>query len=228
MLMVPDAAIALLDAAAMIPDKAAAQPQVVRKKIAAPADRTQPVPKVAAAADRPCSRQRCATPEVAHVEPQAPGAYAGTELRRPKPDGAPAADAGPPRCRPPAAVRPRPPRPATVANAGLPMEGSEGRECHGRHRQPGVVACSTSRRRHPTTPRAKRTRSSRSLQDEGQQVGPSDEPQEADARKRRLSRSSSGQLKLVAIIAAVNRQPGPGRGILRQGVHPEGGHLSSA
>jgi type IV pilus assembly protein PilP len=81
------------------------QPQVVRKKIAAPADRAQPTPAVAAAQPRPAAPAAEPQPPVAQVKPPAAPVPAPAPAQPPKPAAPPAA-AGEPPPAPPAAVVP--------------------------------------------------------------------------------------------------------------------------
>jgi len=99
----------------------AAQPQVVRKKIAAPADRAQPAPKVAAAPPIPEAPAAEPKPLVAQVKPQDTPVPAPAPAQPPKP-------AEPPPPPPTSAALPvagaetPPAQPAAVVPAVLPMD----------------------------------------------------------------------------------------------------------
>jgi type IV pilus assembly protein PilP len=200
-------------------DKSAAQPQVVRKKIAAPADRTQPVPKVAAVQPQPTAPAAVPTPEVAHVKPQAP-VPAPTPPPKPVEPPPPTMSAALP-----VAEAEAPPAPAaTVTNAALPMEGVKKAASAMAVTDSQVSSLLNIQAPAPYNPKGKADPFEPFIKDEGQQVAKSMKPKRRTPQTP-LEQIELGQLKLVAIIAAVtgNRalvEESSGKGyILREGTY---------
>ena len=203
-------------------EKSAAQPQVVRKKIAAPADRTQPTPKVAAVQPRPEPPAADPRPSVAQVKPQDPPVPAPAPTPTPKP-----AEPLPPTksAALPVAETEAPSVPAAaVANAALPMEGVKKATNAIAVTDAQVASLLNIQAPAPYNPKGKADPFEPFIKDEGQQVAKS-----LKAKKRTpqtpLEQIELGQLKLVAIIAAVtgNRalvEESSGKGyILREGTY---------
>jgi Tfp pilus assembly protein PilP len=214
-------ALSLLWAGCDDSDKSAAQPQVVRKKIAAPADRIQPAPKVAAVQPQPTAPAAVPTPEEAHVKPQAP-----VPVPAPTPPPKPAEPPPPTKSAAlPVVEAEAPPAPAaTVTNAALPMEGVKKATSAMAVTDSQVSSLLNIQAPAPYNPKGKADPFEPFIKDEGQQVAKSMKPKRRTPQTP-LEQIELGQLKLVAIIAAVtgNRalvEESSGKGyILREGTY---------
>jgi len=201
-----------------------AQPQVVRKKIAAPADRTQPPPKPVAAQPIPEAPAAEPKPSVAQVKPQDTPVPAPAPAPTPPPK--PAEPPPPTKSAAlPVAETEAPSAPAAaVANAALPMEGVKKATNAIAVTDAQVASLLNIQAPAPYNPKGKADPFEPFIKDEGQQVAKS-----LKAKKRTpqtpLEQIELGQLKLVAIIAAVtgNRalvEESSGKGyILREGTY---------
>jgi type IV pilus assembly protein PilP len=215
--------LALLLASCDDSEKTTAQPQVVRKKITAPADRTQPTPKVAAAVQsKPEAPAPEPKPSVAQVKPQ--------ELPAPAPDPTP-----PPKPKEPppptkAAATPvaqapaQPAAPAAGPAATLPAAGGKKTDGTVAVTDAQMAALLNIQAPPPYNPKGKADPFEPFIKDEGQQVAKAMKPKKRTPQTP-LEQIDLGQLKLVAIIAATtgNRalvEESSGKGyILREGTY---------
>lgn len=185
----------------------AAQPQVVRKKIAAPADRTQPAPKAVAAsrpkAEAPPSESK---PELAQAKP--PEAREPVPAPAPKPP-APAPAAKTTETAP--AVAP-PPKPAAPAQQPSSAPETQGRMPGAAGRKPESALAATDdqvaallniQAPPPYNPMGKADPFEPFIKDEGQQVAKAMKPKKRTPQTP-LEQIDLGQLKLVAIVASAS------------------------
>ena len=211
----------LLSAGCDDSEKSAAQPQVVRKKIAVPADRTQPGPKVAAVQPPPTAPAAAPALEVAQVKPQPPGP-APAPIPPPKPVEPPPPTQS---AALPVVEAEAPPAPAAaVTNAALPMGGVNRVASAMAAADSQVSSLLNIQAPAPYNPKGKADPFEPFIKDEGQQVAKSMKPKKRTPQTP-LEQIELGQLKLVAIIAAVtgNRalvEESSGKGyILREGTY---------
>ncbi len=199
-------------------EKSASQPLVVRKKIAAPADRTLPTPKVAVVQPNPEAPAAEPTPEVAQAKPQAPPVSAPAQpLPRPAEPPPPTASVALPVAGAEAPV-------AAVSNAALTMDGvrKPAKDLSATDSQ--VASLLNMQAPAPYNPKGKPDPFEPFIKDEGQQVAKSLKPKKRTPQTP-LEAIELGQLKLVAIIAAAtgNRalvEESSGKGyILREGTY---------
>jgi type IV pilus assembly protein PilP len=194
--------LALLAASCEDSEPTAAQPQVVRKKIAAPADRTQPTSKAVAAsrpnAEAPPSEPK---PELAQAKP--PEAREPVQTPAPKPQ-APIPAAKTTEAAPAAAPRPTqqtPTAPDTQANTA----GSIGRKAENALAvtDDQVAALLNIQAPPPYNPKGKPDPFEPFIRDEGQQVVKAMKPKKRTPQTP-LEQIDLGQLKLVAIVASAS------------------------
>jgi type IV pilus assembly protein PilP len=215
--------VALLLAGCDDSEKTTAQPQVVRKKITAPADRTQPTPKVAAAVqpkpDVPAPEPK---PSVAQAKPQEVPAPAPAPTPPPKPKEPP----------PPTQTAATPATQATVQPAALATGPPAALPAAGGKKADGTLAVSDAQMAAllniqappPYNPKGKADPFEPFIKDEGQQVAKAMKPKKRTPQTP-LEQIDLGQLKLVAIIAATtgNRalvEESSGKGyILKEGTY---------
>src|SRR5512143_321666 len=221
--------LALLAAGCDDSEQTAAQPQVVRKKIATPADRTQPAPQGAAAA-RPKSEAPPSEPKPQLAQAKPPEAREAVATSAPKPQAAvPAAkttETAP-------AVAPASPQPGVTAQQLSPAPDAQANPAAAAGRKTEsamavtddqVAALLNIQAPPPYNPKGKADPFEPFIKDEGQQVAKSMRPKKRTPQTP-LEQIELGQLKLVAIIAAVtgNRalvEESSGKGyILREGTY---------
>lgn len=197
-------------------EKSASQPQVVRKKIAAPADRTLPAPKVAVAQPSPEAAPAEPAPMAAQTKPQDPPPPMPKPAEPPPPTKSVAL---------PVVEAAAPPVPAaTVANAALSVDGGRkpAKELSAADSQ--LASLLNMQAPAPYNPKGKPDPFEPFIKDEGQQVSKSLKPKKRTPQTP-LEQIELGQLKLVAIIAAAtgNRalvEESSGKGyILREGTY---------
>jgi len=214
--------LSLLPAGCDDSEKIAAQPQVVRKKIAAPADRTQPAPKVAVVQPKPIAPAAEPKPSVAQVKPQDPPVPAPAPTPPPKPaePPPPTKSAALPVVEAAAPAAPT----VAVANAALPMDGVKKATNAIAVTDSQVASLLNIQAPAPYNPKGKADPFEPFIKDEGQQVAKSLRPKKRTPQTP-LEQIELGQLKLVAIIAAAtgNRalvEESSGKGyILREGTY---------
>lgn len=214
--------LSLLPAGCDDSEKIAAQPQVVRKKIAAPADRTQPAPKVAVVQPKPIAPAAEPKPSVAQVKPQDPPVPAPAPTPPPKPvePPPPTKSAALPVVEAAAPAAPT----VAVANAALPMDGVKKATNAIAVTDNQVASLLNIQAPAPYNPKGKADPFEPFIKDEGQQVAKSLRPKKRTPQTP-LEQIELGQLKLVAIIAAAtgNRalvEESSGKGyILREGTY---------
>jgi len=214
--------LSLLPAGCDDSEKTAAQPQVVRKKIAAPADRTQPAPKVAVVQPKPIAPAAEPKPSVAQVKPQDPPVPAPAPTPPPKPaePPPPTKSAALPVVEAAAPAAPT----VAVANAALPMDGVKKATNAIAVTDGQVASLLNIQAPAPYNPKGKADPFEPFIKDEGQQVAKSLRPKKRTPQTP-LEQIELGQLKLVAIIAAAtgNRalvEESSGKGyILREGTY---------
>lgn len=180
-------------------EKSAAQPQVVRKKIAAPADRTQPAPKVAAVQPKPEAPAAEPKPSVAQVKPQDPPVPAPAPTQPPKP-----AEPPPPTKSaemPVAEAGAQPVPAAAVIHAALPMDGGKKGTSAMAVTDTAVAALLNIQAPPPYNPKGKPDPFEPFIKEEGQQVLKAMKPKRRSPQTP-LEQIDLGQLKLVAIIAS--------------------------
>jgi len=211
--------LSLLPAGCDDSEKTAAQPQVVRKKIAAPADRTQPAPKVAVVQPKPIAPAAEPKPSVAQVKPQDPPVPAPAPTPPPKP-----AEPPPPTKSAALPVIEAAAPTVAVANAALPMDGVKKATNAIAVTDSQVASLLNIQAPAPYNPKGKADPFEPFIKDEGQQVAKSLRPKKRTPQTP-LEQIELGQLKLVAIIAAAtgNRalvEESSGKGyILREGTY---------
>jgi len=211
--------LSLLPAGCDDSEKIAAQPQVVRKKIAAPADRTQPAPKVAVVQPKPIAPAAEPKPSVAQVKPQGPPVPAPAPTPPPKP-----AEPPPPTKSAALPVIEAAAPTVAVANAALPMDGVKKATNAIAVTDSQVASLLNIQAPAPYNPKGKADPFEPFIKDEGQQVAKSLRPKKRTPQTP-LEQIELGQLKLVAIIAAAtgNRalvEESSGKGyILREGTY---------
>ena len=214
--------LSLLPAGCDDSEKTAAQPQVVRKKIAAPADRTQPAPKVAVVQPKPIAPAAEPKPSVAQVKPQDPPVPAPAPTPPPKPaePPPPTKSAALPVVEAAAPAAPT----VAVANAALPMDGVKKATNAIAVTDSQVASLLNIQAPAPYNPKGKADPFEPFIKDEGQQVAKSLRPKKRTPQTP-LEQIELGQLKLVAIIAAAtgNRalvEESSGKGyILKEGTY---------
>jgi len=214
--------LSLLPAGCDDSEKIAAQPQVVRKKIAAPADRTQPAPKVAVVQPKPIAPAAEPKPSVAQVKPQDPPVPtpAPTPPQKPAEPPPPTKSAALPVVEAAAPAAPT----VAVANAALPMDGVKKATNAIAVTDSQVASLLNIQAPAPYNPKGKADPFEPFIKDEGQQVAKSLRPKKRTPQTP-LEQIELGQLKLVAIIAAAtgNRalvEESSGKGyILREGTY---------
>lgn len=214
--------LSLLPAGCDDSEKTAAQPQVVRKKITAPADRTQPAPKVAVVQPKPIAPAAEPKPSVAQVKPQDPPVPAPAPTPPPKPaePPPPTKSAALPVVEAAAPAAPT----VAVANAALPMDGVKKATNAIAVTDSQVASLLNIQAPAPYNPKGKADPFEPFIKDEGQQVAKSLRPKKRTPQTP-LEQIELGQLKLVAIIAAAtgNRalvEESSGKGyILREGTY---------
>jgi type IV pilus assembly protein PilP len=203
-------------------DQTTGQPQVVRKKIAAPADRTQPAPRVAVAQPKPEAPAAEPKPAVAQAGPQDTPVPAPAPTQPPKP-----AEPSPPTQSarlPDAAAGAQPVPAAAVTHAALPADGVKKPTNALAVTDGQVAALLNIQAPAPYNPKGKADPFEPFIKDEGQQVAKTLRPKKRTPRTP-LEQIELGQLKLVAIIAAAtgNRalvEESSGKGyILKEGTY---------
>jgi type IV pilus assembly protein PilP len=186
-------------------EKTAAQTQVVRKKIAAPADRIQPAPKGATAArpkpDAPPSEPK---PELAQVKPSAAQEPAATPAPKPKaPAPAAKAAATAPAVVPPPVTQAQQSPPAPEPQAKPPASAGKKTESALAVADDQVAALLNIQAPPPYNPKGKADPFEPFIKDDAQQVAKA-----LKAKKRTpqtpLEQIDLGQLKLVAIVASAS------------------------
>ena len=177
----------------------AAQPQVVRKKIAAPADRAQPTPNVVAAQPKPEAPAADPKPPVAHVKPQDTPVSAPAPTQTPKP-----AEPSLPTnstALPAAGAETPPTQPAAVLPAVLPMDAvKKGTSAMGVNDTP-VAAVLNIQAAEPYNPKGKVDPFEPLFREETAVKSALLKPKKR-ASETPLENIDIGQLKLVAIINA--------------------------
>jgi type IV pilus assembly protein PilP len=200
----------------------AGQPQVVRKKMAAPAARTQPPPKVAVAQPQPNAPATESKPSMAQAKPQDTPVPAPAPTQPPKP-----AEPPPPTksaALPAAGAGAQPAPAAAVTHAALPTDGGKKATNALAVTDDPVAALLNIQAPAPYNPTGKVDPFEPFIKVEGQQVAKSLKPKKRTPQTP-LEQIELGQLKLVAIIAAAtgNRalvEESSGKGyILKEGTY---------
>lgn len=200
--------LALLAASCDDSEPTAAQPQVVRKKIAAPADRAQPTPQ-AVAASRPKAEAPPSVPKPELAQAKPPEVREPVVTPAPKPqapvpaakttEAAPAAAPTPPQPVMPAQQTPS--APDSQANTS----GSAGRKAENALAvtDDQVAALLNIQAPPPYNPKGKADPFEPFIRDEGQQVTKAMKPKKRTPQTP-LEQVDLGQLKLVAIVASAS------------------------
>ena len=177
----------------------AGQPQVVRKKIAAPADRTQPTPNVVAAQPKPEAPAAEPKPPVAHVKPQDTPVSAAAPPLPPKP-----AEPPPPTksaALPVAGAETPTAQPAAVLKAVLPMGAVKKGTSSMVVNETPVAAILNIQATEPYNPKSKVDPFEPLFREETAAKAAQLKPKKR-ASETPLENIDIGQLKLVAIINA--------------------------
>ena len=196
--------LALLAASCDDSEKTAAQPPVVRKKLAAPADGSQPAPKaVTASRPKPEASASAQKPELAQAKPP--------EAREPMPTPAPKAPAPPGKTAEKApAVDPSPPEPGAQAQqvppapetpAKPPVSAGQKTETALAGTDDQVAALLNIQAPPAYNPKGKPDPFEPFIRDENQQIAKAMKPKKRTPQTP-LEQIDLGQLKLVAIVAS--------------------------
>jgi type IV pilus assembly protein PilP len=183
-------------------EQTAAQPQVVRKKIAASADRTQPAVKaVTASRPKAAASPSESKPELAQAKPPEPREPVPTPESKPQ-TSVPAARTTETGL---AAASTPPPQPASAGDTQAKVPGSAGRKTESALAvtDDQVAALLNIQAPPPYNPKGKPDPFEPFIRDEGQHVAKAMKPKKRTPQTP-LEQIDLGQLKLVAIVASAS------------------------